>query len=106
MHDRPEKTTRAQREEKSKCKQPRETELRRINRRARAAQRERDKRNDTEQHRQTGKAAGLEIFAFRRRPVMQAIAHFFGASGLASGFAWPGLFSAGLVSAGLFSAGF
>src|SRR2546422_8770569 len=100
MHDRPEKAAGAQGEEESKGKQPGETELLRIDCGASAAERECNKRHNAEQNRQAGKAAALEILAFRRRPVMQAIAHFFGASGLAEGFASAGLFSAGLFSAG------
>src|SRR5438477_12454301 len=101
MHNRPEKAAGAQGEEESKGKQPGETELLRINCGASAAERECNKRHNAEQNRQAGKAAALEIFAFRRRPVMQAIAHFFGASGFAGD-----LVSAGFASASWFSAGF
>src|SRR5205807_3208095 len=65
-----------------------------------------NKRDHAEKHRQTGKTAALEIFAFRRRRIVQAIAHFLGASGLAGDLLSAGLASAGFASAGLFSAGF
>src|SRR5260370_27652137 len=106
MQDRREKAAGAQSEEESKRKQPRETELLRINCGASAAERECNKRHNAEQNRQAGKAAALEILAFRRRPVMQAIAHFFGASGFAGDLVSAGFASPGFASAGLFSAGF
>src|SRR5689334_14242816 len=102
MHDRPEKAARAKREEKRKGKQPRITELLRINESAGAAQ---DERDHPEQQRQTRVSSTLEIFALRRWRVAQSFAHFFGASGLAGGFASAGLLSAALFSPGLFSGG-
>src|SRR5437763_15872040 len=64
MDNRPEETTGAQSEEKSKREEPRKTELMRIEDCSGAAQRQSDKGNDPEQHRQSGEAAGFEIFAF------------------------------------------
>src|SRR5256885_999163 len=104
-YERPEHTAGAQREEQSQGKQTGETELLRINCGASAAERECNKRHNAEQNRQAGKAAALEIFAFRRRPVMQAIAHFFGVSGFAGDLVSAGFASPGFASAGLFSAG-
>src|SRR5437763_10619907 len=103
MNDGPEETASAQSEEKSKRKQPGKTELFRIDRRACAAKREPDKRDHAKNDRQSGEAPSFEVFAFRRRRVVQSFAHFFGASGLAGGLFSPGFASAGFASAGLFS---
>src|SRR5438105_9472484 len=106
MHDGPEETAGAQGEEKSKRKQPGKTELLRIDRRARAAKRESDKRDHSKNDRQSSEAPSLEVFAFRCWRIVQSFAHFFGASGFAGGLFSPGFPSAGFASAGLFSADF
>src|SRR5437660_5370382 len=106
MHNRPEKAARAQGEEKSKCEEPRITELLRIEHGTCAAKRQRDERDHAQDYRHTAKAAALKVFAFRRRRILQTLAHFFGASGLAGDLFSAGFASAGFASGGLFSAGF
>src|SRR2546423_10513859 len=105
MNNRPEETSRAEREEKREGEKPGETKLFRIDESARAAKRQSNKRHDSEQHGQTGEATRFEIFAFRCWRVVDSLAHFLGASGLADGCGGPGLFSPGLFSPGLFSGG-
>src|SRR5213075_1471515 len=80
MDNRPEETTRAEREEKREREQPRIRKLMLVDERADDAERERDKCDDGKNHRQAGESTALKIFAFRRWRVVQWLVHFFGAS--------------------------
>ena len=66
MHNRPEKTAGAQREEKGKGKEPGVTELVRIHECADDTKHQRHNGNDSQESRKPGKTGALEIFAFRR----------------------------------------
>src|SRR6266478_42809 len=80
MHNRPEKAARAKREEKCECKEPRITELMRVQKCAHDAKRQRHNGNQSEERREPCKAAALEIFAYGCWGSVGTLAHCFSSS--------------------------
>ena len=102
MHDDPEKTAGAKREEKCKAEQPGETELPRRQERADHAQirdqRPRSQPNNEREPGETARSRNIRLPALAA--TCRTLAHFFAASGVGAGFVSAGLSKSARCSGG------
>src|SRR4051812_41174185 len=100
MDNDPEETARAKGEEIGKGEKPGKTELLWPPNRADDTKSEAEQDEERKHERQSGETIALEVFAFRRRDNVRALAHFLASSGFASGFVSAGLSSSARCSGG------